>query len=205
MPINLNDLLTALAPITLVIIGTYPILKANHNHRINLSAWAVIVSNAWLAALGTLFSSKSGLGAAYLLLNAFILTPVLLLNLKKGAWKGLPSWQKLATPVLPLGALLGITMGGDYATWTSCVVSLLLSIQLLEAVYKGLAKESAMTWTLFLISDSFALTMAWNSSNLSYKVLLGLWVMQCLAVVVFSLIKKRKDKKENQVSLLRLV
>lgn len=192
---NLNDLLIALAPISLVIIGTYPILKPNHKHRINLSAWAVIVANAWLAALGTLFSEKSGIGAAYLLLNACILTPVLLLNLTRGAWKGLPTWQKLASPILPLGALLGFTMGGDYATWTSCVVSLFLSIQLLEAVSKGLANESATTWSLFLLSDAFALTMAWNSSNLSYKVLLSLWVLQCMGVVLLSLTKNNRGKK----------
>ena len=205
MSINLNDLILALAPISLVIIGTYPVLKANHTHKINLSAWAVIVANAWLAALGTLFSSKSGLGAAYLLLNALILTPVLLLNLKRGAWEGLPSWQKLATPILPIGAILGITIGGDYATWTSCVVSLFLSIQLLEGVYKGLAKESATTWSLFLISDAFALTMAWNSSNLSYKVLLSLWILQCLAVVLLSLIKNSNHKKDSSVSIMRVV
>jgi len=205
MPINLNDLLIALGPISLVVIGTYPVLKSNHDHKINLSAWAVIVANAWLAALGTLFSSKGGLGVAYLLLNALILTPVLLLNLKRGAWEGLPGWQKLASPILPIGALLGITMGGDYATWTSCVVSLFLSIQLLEGVYKGLAKESTTTWTLFLASDSFALTMAWSSSNLSYKVLLSLWVLQCLGVVILSLIKNKETKGGNQPSLIRLV
>jgi hypothetical protein len=205
MTIDLKDILIALAPISLVIIGTYPVLKSNHGHKINLSAWAVIVSNAWLAALGTLFSSKSGLAAAYLLLNALILTPVLLLNLKRGAWKGLPSWQRLASPILPIGALLGLTMGGDYATWTSCLVSLFLSIQLLEGVYKGLAKESATTWSLFLISDAFALTMAWSSSNLSYKVLLSLWVIQCIAVVLLSLIKKNSIGKAPSVTLMRAI
>ena len=199
---NLNDLLVALAPISLVVIGTYPILKANHNHKINLSAWAIIVANAWLAALGTLFSSKSGIAGAYLLLNALILSPVLILNLKRGAWKGLPKWQKLATPILPVGALLGLTMGGDYATWTSCVVSLLLSIQLIEAVAKNIAKESATTWSLFLISDAFALTMAWSTSNLSYKVLLSLWVLQCLGVVALSIIKNRGINKTLSITRL---
>ena len=199
---NLNDLLVALAPISLVVIGTYPILKANHNHKINLSAWAIIVANAWLAALGTLFSSKSGIAGAYLLLNALILSPVLILNLKRGAWKGLPKWQKLATPILPIGALLGLTMGGDYATWTSCVVSLLLSIQLIEAVAKNIAKESATTWSLFLISDAFALTMAWSTSNLSYKVLLSLWVLQCLGVVALSIIKNRGINKTLSITRL---
>lgn len=186
---NTNDLLIALAPITLVVIGTYPVLRASHSHKINLSAWAVIVANAWLAALGTLFSFKAGIGAAYLILNALILTPVLLLNLKRGAWAGLPKWQRLASPALPLGALLGFTMGGDYATWASCMVSILLSIQLFEAVAKKLAKESVATWSLFLLSDSLALLMAWNTSNLSYKVLLSIWVLQCLGVVTLSLIK----------------
>jgi hypothetical protein len=204
MNINLTDILIALLPISLVILGTYPILRKNHSHKINLSAWAVIVTNAWLAALGTLFSSKSGVGAAYLLLNAIILTPVLILNLKRGAWDGLPNWQKLAAPLLPLGVVLGITMGGDYATWSACVVSLFLSIQLLEGVYKKIAKESPTTWSLFLLSDSFALLMAWSTSNLSYKVLLSLWVLQCLGVVLLSLFQNRESIRVEKTTLLRI-
>jgi hypothetical protein len=197
---NISDIALALAPISLVILGTYPVLHPNHKHKINLSAWAVIVANAWLAALGTIFSQKTGIGAAYLLLNAVILTPVLLLNLKRGAWKGLPSWQRLATPILPIGALLGITLGGEYATWTSCIVSLFLSIQLIEGVSKNIARESATTWSLFLLSDLSALVMGWSSSNLSYKVLLSLWVLQCLSVVILSIIKNKK--KINKIEAI---
>jgi hypothetical protein len=187
------EILLTLFPILLIIIGSWSVIKPNHTHRINLSAWAVIVANAWLAALGTAFSEKSGLGAIYLLLNAAILTPILLLNLKRGAWKGLPSWQKMAVPILPLGGILGFYMGGEYATWTSCVVSCLLSIQLLEGVWKSISKESITTWSLFLASDSIALVIGWTSSNLGYKVLLSLWVLQCLGVIIISLFKRKSS------------
>jgi hypothetical protein len=192
-----NDLLLALLPISLVALGSWAVLKPNHTHKINLSAWAVIVANAWLAALGTIFSEKSGFGAAYLLLNALLLSPVLLLNLKRGAWKGLPKWQRLATPILPLGAISGVVLGGEYATWSACIVSLFLSAQLIEGVIKGIAKESATTWSLFLLSDSIALAAGWASSNLAYKVLMVLWALQCLSVVLITLIKKKSPKTEE--------
>jgi hypothetical protein len=194
---ELKHIILATLPIILVIIGSIPILLPNHKHRLNLSAWTVIVCNAWLAALGTLFSEKSGFGAAYLSLNALILTPILLLNIKKGVWGNLPVWQKLAAPILPIGALLGMLMGGEYATWAACGVSLLLIAQLTESVWKGLVSESPTTWMIFLVSDSLALGMGWSGANIAYRFLLSIWVTQCLLVLISTLIPKKKKPKLN--------
>ena len=82
--------LLSIAPILLVIPGIIPVIRQNNPARINLSVWAVITANSWLAAIGTLLSVEKGTSGLYLLLNAIIITPVLLANLRKGVWSNLP-------------------------------------------------------------------------------------------------------------------
>lgn len=192
------DTLLSVSPIIFILFGIIPILKSTHNAKINLSVWAVIVANSWLAALGNVFSDKVSASAIYLLVNAALLTPVLITNINRGVWGKLPLWHKFCAFILPLGVILGISLGGEMATYTSCVVSLMLMAQLTETIYKGIVREHLGTWTWFLISDGLALTFGWQDSNNSFRLLLSLWVLQCLVVMALEARNRIKDaKKEN--------
>lgn len=191
-----TDILTV-APVVLVVFGVAPLLRREHGARINLSVWAVITANAWLASLGNLFSGQTGASSVYMIINAFILTPVLFFNLKRGAWGGLPTWHKLAAPLLPLGTLLGCVYGGEVATWSSVVISVFLTIQLVESTWLRLAREHLTTWSLFFISDGAALFFGWAGSNYSLRCLLGVWVFQCMTVMLIELRNRRLGIRER--------
>lgn len=196
------EILTGVS-IVLVLLAIAPLLKPSHSAKINLSVWAVITANAWLAALGNLFSEQKGLSAIYMLAYALIVTPVLFCNFKKGAWSQLPSWHKYAAPLLPLGTLLGILLGGEMATWSAFTVSLLLTIQLVESTWTKVAREHLITWSLGLISNTIVLTFDWTASNLPLRCLLGLWMLQNLIVIGIELRNRKKDthnkSKKNQI------
>jgi uncharacterized membrane protein len=181
-----SDILT-IAPILLVIPGIIPVIRQSHQARINLSVWAVITANSWLAAAGTLFASEQGTSGIYLLLNALLLSPVFFSNLRKGVWGELPAWHKASAFILPLGTSAGLFFGGAYATWSACLISLLLTIQLMESTWKSTAREHLVTWSWFLAADSTALFFGWADSNSSFRVLMSLWVFQCLSVITIEL------------------
>lgn len=196
LPMSFTDVLT-IAPAALVIAGVAPLLGAHHSAKINLSVWAVITANAWLAGVGNLFSEQTGASAFYMIANAVILTPVLFLNLKKGVWGDLPTWHKLAAPLLPLGTLIGLTYGGEFSTWASVVISVFLTIQLVESTWKGLAREHLTTWSFFLVSDGSALFFGWAESNYALRCLLGVWVVQCAAVMLIELLNWHKNATQS--------
>jgi len=187
-----TDILTV-APIILVLLAIVPLLKSGHGARINLSVWAVITANAWLAGIGNLFAEQKGASAIYMVAYAVIVTPVLFFNLRSGAWGQLPAWHRCAAPLLPIGTLLGIFWGGEMATWSSFAVSLLLTVQLVEGAWKKVAREHLTTWSLFLLSDGSALFFGWGTSDLSLRFLLGLWVLQCLMVISIEIRNRRAD------------
>lgn len=166
-----------------VVLGVAPVLRGGHGARINLSVWAVITANAWLAALGNLFAEQKGASAVYMLLNALILSPVFFFNIKRGVWGGLPSWHKVAAFILPIGTGVGVIFGGEYATWAAVGVSLLLSTQLIESCWKGISREHILTWTWFILADGSALFFGWKGADVSLKVLLSVWVLQCGLVI----------------------
>lgn len=188
----ITDILTV-APVVLVLFAIAPLLKPGHGARINLSVWAVITANAWLAGVGNLFSEQKGASAIYMMAYAVIVTPVLFFNWRQGAWYHLPAWHRWATPLLPIGTLLGIFFGGEMATWSSFAVSLLLTVQLIEGAWKKVAREHLTTWSLFLLSDGSALLFGWGTSDLSLRCLLGLWVLQCLMVISIEIWNRRAD------------
>jgi len=177
-----SDILT-IAPILLVIPGVIPILRQSHTARINLSVWAVITANSWLAALGTIFSVEKGTSGIYLLLNALLLSPVLFTNLRKGVWGTLPPWHRTSAFILPLGTAAGFYLGGDYATWSACAISLLLTTQLVESTWTSTAREHLTTWSWFLVADGSALAFGWSNANPSFRTLMSLWVLQCFLVM----------------------
>jgi hypothetical protein len=189
---TISDVLTV-APVILVGFGIAPLLRANHKAKLNLSVWAVITANAWLAGVGNLFAEQKGASAFYMIAYAIIVTPVLFFNLKKGVWGELPSWHKIAAGILPLGTLLGVAYGGEMATWSSFAVSLLLTVQLIESTWKKVAREHLTTWSFFLFSDGGALIFGWATSNYSLRCLLGLWVLQCLVVMGIEIRNRRSD------------
>lgn len=191
---TLSDFLTV-APVLLVVLGVAPLLRKNHGARINLSVWAVITANAWLAGVGNLFAEQKGASALYMIANAIVLTPVLFFNLKKGVWGDLPTWHKVAAPLLPLGTIFGLAFGGEIATWISVLISILLTTQLIESTWKRLAREHLATWSLFLVSDGSALAFGWTQSNYSLRCLLGVWVFQCLAVMIIEARNRRRDSQ----------
>ena len=177
-----RDILSIAAAV-FVLLGAAPILRNGHQARINLSVWAVIAANAWLAAIGNLFAEQKGASAVYMLLNAGILSPVLFFNLKRGVWGELPSWHKVAAFLLPLGTAAGISLGGEYATWASVGVSLLLSVQLIESCWKKISREHILTWTWFLLADGSVLVFGWAEADSSLRALLSVWVLQCVLVI----------------------
>lgn len=194
---SLFDILTALS-VLLVILAVFPLLRPNHGARINLSVWAVITANAWLAGLGNLFAEQKGASAIYMIAYAVIVTPVLFCNLRKGAWGQLPVWHKYAAPILPIGTLLGILLGGEAATWSAFAVSLLLTIQLVESTWTKVAREHLTTWSLGLLSNSIVLFSDWGDSNLSLRCLLGLWILQNLMVMAIEIRNRRDDARREQ-------
>lgn len=196
---NLSDILT-IAPILLVIPGIIPILRQSHRARINLSVWAVIMANSWLAAVGTLFASERGTSGIYLLLNALLLSPVFFSNLRKGVWGALPAWHKASAFILPLGTSAGLFFGGAYATWGACLISLLLTAQLVESTWKSTAREHLATWSWFLAADSTALLFGWGDADPSFRVLMGLWVMQCLCVIIIELRHRSSGRRDPIVN-----
>jgi hypothetical protein len=186
------DILTV-APVSLVIFAVAPLLSRGCGAKINLSVWAVITANAWLAGVGNLFAEQKGASAVYMLAYAVIVTPVLFFNLKRGAWGQLPSWHRMAAWILPIGTLLGVFYGGEMATWSAFVVSVLLTVQLVESTWTGVAREHLTTWSLFLLSDGGALVFGWSDSDRALRCLLSLWVLQCLVVMGIELRNRRKD------------
>jgi hypothetical protein len=192
---SVQDLLSIL-PAAFIVLGVAPLLQKGHGARINLSAWAVIVANAWLAAVGNAFAEQKGASAVYLFLNAVILSPVLIFNVKTGVWGGLPSWQKFAAVLLPVGTALGVLLGGEYATWTAVVVSICLCAQLVEALARNLTREHLLTWAWFLAADGFALVFGWRDAAFSLKVLLLVWVLQCILVMSIEIVHRLADKKK---------
>jgi hypothetical protein len=88
---------------------------------------------------------------------------------------------------LPFGTAAGLFFGGAYATWSACLISLLLTSQLIESTWKSTAREHIVTWSWFLAADSLALFFGWKDSDSSFKVLMSLWVFQCLSVIVIEM------------------
>lgn len=129
---------------------------------------------------------------------AVVVTPVLFCNLRKGAWGQLPVWHKYATPILPIGTLLGFLLGGEAATWSAFAVSLLLTIQLIESTWTKVAREHLTTWSLGLLSNSIVLFFDWGDSNLSLRCLLGLWILQNLMVIAIEIRNRRDDDRLGQ-------
>jgi len=191
----------SVAPAIFVLLGVWPILKNGHQAKINLSAWAVIVGNAWMAAVGNAFAEQKGASAIYMILNALILTPALVLNINKGAWGGLPPWQKFAAVLLPIGTGMGVLFGGEYATWMSVGVSICLSAQLLEACARRIAREHLLTWTWFFAADGLALYFGWAGADVSLRVLLGVWVIQCLSVIGVEIFNRIQDSRARVEAL----
>lgn len=179
--------------ITLAALSVFPLLKSSHGFKINLSVWAVGTVNAWLAGIGNLFAHQKGPSAVYMILYAAIFTPVLLLNLRKGVWGRLPVWHKCAAPLLPVGTLLGILLGGEIATWSAFGVSLLLTIQLAESTWSKVARENLATWSLVLLSNSTVLLADWRGANFPLRCLLGLWILQNLMVIAIEIRNRRDD------------
>lgn len=177
-----SDILPVAAAV-FVAIGVIPILREGHHARINLSAWAVITANAWVAAIGNAFADQKGTSSIYLLLNAVLLSPVLFCNLKRGVWGELPPWHKIAAGALPLAMGLGFSFGGEFATWGSVIVSSLLCAQLVETGLRGISREHLATWSWFLLADGSALVFGWRDADASLRVLLAVWVLQCAAVM----------------------
>lgn len=196
---SLSDILTV-APILLVIPGIIPVIRQSHQARINLSVWAVITANSWLAAAGTLLSSEQGTSKIYLLLNALVLSPVLFTNLHKGVWGELPAWHKMSAFILPLGSGAGIFFGGAYATWSACLISLLLTAQLVESTWKSTAREHIVTWSWFLAADSSVLFFGWHDATPAFRVLMSLWVLQCALVIAIESYHRLTTQKDPQAS-----
>lgn len=188
--LSTSDILS-IAAAGLVVLGVAPILKSGHKAQINLSVWAVITANAWLAAGGNLFADQKGASAVYMILSAAILSPVLFFNLKSGVWGNLPPWHRAAAFVLPVGTGLGIFLGGEFATWTSVFVSLLLSVQLVESCWNRISREHLTTWTWFFLADGSALLFGWGSANVSLRSLLSVWVIQCVLVISIEVRNRR--------------
>jgi hypothetical protein len=178
-------------PMIFIVMGVIPIVRASHHSRINLSVWAVVAANAWLAGLGNFFYSGWDGTAVYLLGNAVILSPVLFSNLGKGVWGDLPAWHRAAAFLLPVGTLGGTLMGGEITTWTSIAVSSLLCAQLAESCWKRLSRENISTWSWFLLADGTSLALGWGSATLAVKVLLAIWVFQCLMVIALELFNRK--------------
>lgn len=191
-----RDILSIAAAV-FIVLGVAPILRNGHQARINLSVWAVIAANAWLAAIGNLFADQKGASAVYMLLNAAILSPVLFFNLKRGVWGDLPSWHKVAAFLLPFGTAAGIFLGGEYATWASVGVSILLSTQLVESCWKRISREHILTWTWFLLADGCALTFGWAEADTSLRVLLSVWVLQCALVIGIEMRNRLGDDRRS--------
>jgi hypothetical protein len=192
-----NFILKAL-PMIFIIMGIVPIIRESHRARINLSVWAVVTANAWLAGLGNLFSNGLDGTAVYLLGNALILSPVLFFNLGKGVWGGLPAWHRFGAFLLPIGTLGGTLVGGEVATWTSVGVSSLLCAQLVESGWKGLSREHIFTWSWFFLADGMALLLGWTTASLAVKILLTIWVLQCLMVIALELVNRKRDRASLQ-------
>lgn len=162
--------------------------------------WAVITANAWLAAVGNLFAEQKGASAVYMVAYAVIVTPVMFCNLREGAWGQLPAWHRYAVPLLPAGTLLGILLGGEMATWSAFAVSFLLTVQLVESTWTKVAREHLTTWSLGLISNSIVLFSDWGASSLPLRCLLGLWILQNLAVIVIEIRNRREAAPCSRVA-----
>ena len=182
-PMTLTDYITisvSILPCTALI----PLIKKDPKTKINLSVWVVFLACSWLSALGTLFSGKNGMAAIYLMIYATMLIPVIAINLRRGGWEELPAWHKVCAGLLPVGAFLGVVNGGDAALWVSCVVSVMLTVQLLESIVAGVVRENLFTWVLFLIANSTVLALNWQQETLAFRTFLFILVFQCAAVLV---------------------
>jgi len=105
----------------------------------------------------------------------------------QGSLGQLPTWHKYAAAILPIGTLLGVFLGGEFATWSAFAVSLLLTVQLVESTWTKVAREHLTTWSLGLLSNSIVLFSGWGDSNLSLRWLLGLWILQNLMVIAIEI------------------
>ncbi len=185
----------SIAAAAFIVLGVIPILRSGHQAKINLSVWSVITANAWLAAIGNAFAEQRGASAVYMVLNALILSPVLLANLRKGVWGELPPWHRVAAFILPVGTGCGVLLGGEYATWAAVAVSLMLSAQLIESCWKRISREHILTWTWFLLADGGVLYFGWEGANASLRTLLLVWVAQCAAVMAIETRNRFIDRR----------
>ncbi len=181
-PMTLTDYITISASI-LPCSALVPLIKKDPKTNINLSVWVVFLACSWLSALGTLFSGQNVMAAIYLMIYATMLIPVIAVNLRRGGWEKLPAWHKVCAGLLPIGAFFGVVSGGDAALWVSCVVSVLLTVQLLESISAGIVRENLLTWGLFLVANSTVLALNWPQATIALRTFFFLLVFQCAAVL----------------------
>ena len=195
--------LIKLLPPLLVVPAMWPLwFFKSKSTRINLAAWSVITANCWIAASNNWLAQGMNWPTFYLIAGAAMVTPVLWLHRTTGAWSTLPKWHKIAAALLPVAAVVGVLVGGEAGTWVSVAVSTCLTMSLVLAIHQDVASESPITWTFFGLADLAALIGAWSQATTAYKVLMSLWVLQCVLVLGFHVKQKNHEKQRERATAI---